>query len=57
MQSIFGLHNRTVVRVFCYALSPNDGSEWRQKVEREADVFLDVASWSAADIARRISMD
>ena len=40
---MFGLHNRTAVRVYCYALSPNDGSQWRVKVEREADVFLDVS--------------
>lgn len=57
MQSVFGLHNRSAVRVYCYALSPNDGSQWRQKVEREADVFLDVSACSVADIARQISMD
>ncbi|KAF2292425.1 hypothetical protein GH714_022664 [Hevea brasiliensis] len=30
MGSVFGMHNRENVEVFCYALSPNDGTEWRQ---------------------------
>ncbi len=44
-------------QVFCYALSPSDGSEWRQRIEREAEHFLDVSAWSTQDIARRISAD
>jgi len=48
---------RTQVEVFCYALSPSDGSEWRQRIEGEAEHFVDASSWSVADIAGRISAD
>jgi len=57
MGSVFGMHDRTRVEVFCYALSPNDGSEWRLRIEGETEHFLDVSSWSVADIARKISSD
>ncbi|GMH33160.1 hypothetical protein BSKO_00994 [Bryopsis sp. KO-2023] len=57
MASVFGLHNRSKVEVFCYALTASDGSEWRQKIENEAEHFLDVASWNAVDIAGKISAD
>lgn len=46
-----------VPQVFCYALSANDGSEWRCRIEAEAEHFMDVSSWSVADIARRLSQD
>ena len=45
------------VEIFCYALSPSDNSEWRQRIEREAEHFLDVSSWSVPDIAGKISAD
>ena len=45
------------MEVFCYALSPSDGSEWRQRIEREAEHFFDVSMWSVPDIAGRISAD
>eukprot|EP00775_Hariotina_reticulata_P003146 gene3146-3423_t len=57
MGSVFGLHDRSRVEVFCYALSPSDGSEWRCRIEAEAEHFLDVSSWNVPDIARRISAD
>lgn len=34
-----------------------DNSEWRQRIEREAEHFLDVSAWSVPDIAGRISAD
>lgn len=57
MASVFGLHNREAVEVFCYALTANDGSEWRNKIEKEAEHFSDVSSWSVTDIAGKISQD
>ena len=45
------------VEIFCYALSPSDNSEWRQRIEREAEHFLDVSAWSVPDIAGKISAD
>lgn len=55
MGGVFGLHCN--IEVFCYALSANDGSEWRQRIEQEAEHFLDVSSWGIPDIAQRISAD
>lgn len=57
MASVFGMHDRTIVEVFCYALSANDGSEWRQKIEKETEHFVDVSSWNTVDIAGKISAD
>lgn len=44
MGSVFGLHDRSRVEVFCYALSPSDGSEWRVRIEQETEHFMDVSS-------------
>lgn len=41
------------VEVFCYALSPNDLSEWRQRIEREAEHFVDCSAWGVPEIAAR----
>ncbi|KAL7204924.1 hypothetical protein ACSBR2_017943 [Camellia fascicularis] len=57
MGSVFGMHNRENVEVFCYALSPNDGTEWRLRIETEAEHFLDVSSMSSDIIARMINDD
>ena len=34
-----------------------DGSEWRHRIEQEAEHFLDVSAWSVGDIAGKISSD
>ncbi|XP_039125344.1 probable UDP-N-acetylglucosamine--peptide N-acetylglucosaminyltransferase SEC [Dioscorea cayenensis subsp. rotundata] len=57
MGSVFGMHNRDNIEVFCYALSQNDGSEWRQRTQREAEHFIDVSSMSSDMIARMINED
>jgi len=44
------------LQVFCYALSPPDGSEWRQRIEAEAEHFLDVSARSVSEIAAQISV-
>ena len=44
MQSVPGMHNRDKVEIFCYALSPNDGTKFRSKIEQEADCFIDLSS-------------
>ena len=43
--------------VFIHYACCADGSEWRQRIEREAEHFLDVSSWSVGDIAGKISSD
>ncbi|KAL6780429.1 hypothetical protein ACKKBF_B13195 [Auxenochlorella protothecoides x Auxenochlorella symbiontica] len=57
MGSVFGMHDRRLVEVFCYALSADDGSPWRARIRADADHFLDVAKWPSPSIARRISED
>ncbi|ERN10036.1 hypothetical protein AMTRI_Chr06g194830 [Amborella trichopoda] len=57
MGSVFGMHNRENIEVFCYALSPNDGSEWRQRIQSEAEQFVDVSSMSSDLIANMINQD
>nr|XP_024378195.1 probable UDP-N-acetylglucosamine--peptide N-acetylglucosaminyltransferase SEC isoform X2 [Physcomitrium patens]PNR52544.1 hypothetical protein PHYPA_008918 [Physcomitrium patens] len=55
MGSIFGMHNRNHVEVFCYALSPSDGSEWRQRISAEAEHFIDVSAMASDAIAELIN--
>lgn len=42
MQSIPGLHDREKVEVFCYSLSPDDGTNYRKKIEKESEHFCDL---------------
>ncbi|RWS14657.1 UDP-N-acetylglucosamine--peptide N-acetylglucosaminyltransferase-like protein, partial [Dinothrombium tinctorium] len=54
MQSIPGVHNRDQVEIYCYALSPDDGTTFRAKVATECSHFVDLSAVScngkAADI-------
>ena len=43
--------------MFCYALSPNDGTEWRLRIQSEAEHFIDVSSMSSHMIAKMINED
>ncbi|XP_041632492.1 UDP-N-acetylglucosamine--peptide N-acetylglucosaminyltransferase 110 kDa subunit isoform X1 [Drosophila kikkawai] len=43
MQSVPGLHDRSKVEIFCYALSPDDGTTFRYKISREAEHFVDLS--------------
>lgn len=44
MQSVPGMHNRDMVEIFCYALSPDDGTTFRSKIESESDHFIDLSA-------------
>ncbi|KAJ6797840.1 putative UDP-N-acetylglucosamine--peptide N-acetylglucosaminyltransferase SEC [Iris pallida] len=57
MGSVFGMHDRENVEVFCYALSQNDGTEWRLRIQSEAEHFIDVSSMSSDAIVRMINED
>ncbi|KAA8534695.1 hypothetical protein F0562_032212 [Nyssa sinensis] len=57
MGSVFGMHDRENVEVFCYALSPNDGTEWRLRIQSEAEHFTDVSAMSSDMIAKLINED
>ncbi|XP_064607672.1 UDP-N-acetylglucosamine--peptide N-acetylglucosaminyltransferase 110 kDa subunit-like [Liolophura sinensis] len=43
MQSIPGLHSKENIEVFCYALSPDDGTTFRTKIASEAEHFVDLS--------------
>lgn len=45
------------MQVFCYALSQDDGTEWRQRIRSEAEHFIDVSSMSSDMIAKVINED
>ncbi|TVU36063.1 hypothetical protein EJB05_17976 [Eragrostis curvula] len=57
MGSVFGMHNKDTVEVFCYALSRDDGTEWRQRIKGEAEHFIDVSMMSSDMIAKTINED
>ncbi|KAJ1823616.1 hypothetical protein LPJ60_001404 [Coemansia sp. RSA 2675] len=57
MQSVFGMHDRRRFHIVCYATTVADGSGHRLKIEAEADVFVDCATWSTARIVERIAAD
>ncbi|CAE1308339.1 OGT [Acanthosepion pharaonis] len=43
MQSVPGMHERAKVEIFCYSLSPDDGTTFRAKIGREAEHFVDLS--------------
>nr|CAC28786.1 related to UDP-N-ACETYLGLUCOSAMINE--PEPTIDE N-ACETYLGLUCOSAMINYLTRANSFERASE [Neurospora crassa] len=57
MQSVFGFHDKTRVRAFCYATTASDKSIHRQQIEREAPVFQDVSTWSSDRLVQQIVAD
>ncbi|TQS37820.1 hypothetical protein Golomagni_01691 [Golovinomyces magnicellulatus] len=57
MQSVFGMHDISRVKAFCYATSASDDSTHRQKIEREAPVFYDASSWPPKRIIEQIIQD
>ena len=46
MQSIPGFHDRGRVEIFCYSLSPDDGTTFRAKIARESEHFVDLSQVS-----------
>ncbi|XP_072930626.1 UDP-N-acetylglucosamine--peptide N-acetylglucosaminyltransferase 110 kDa subunit-like isoform X2 [Epargyreus clarus] len=58
MQSIPGLHDRTKVEIFCYALNPDDGTTFRSKIYNESEHFVDLSAiTSHIEAAQRINDD
>ncbi|XP_071125785.1 UDP-N-acetylglucosamine--peptide N-acetylglucosaminyltransferase 110 kDa subunit-like isoform X1 [Mytilus edulis] len=43
MQSIPGMHDKREVEIFCYSLSPDDGTTFRNKIASEAEHFIDLS--------------
>lgn len=58
MQSIPGLHNRSKLEIYCYALNPDDGTTFRSKMVNESEHFVDLSNISCnIEAARKINND
>lgn len=57
MQSVFGFHDLNRFNVYLYATTASDGSPYRQKIEREAQHFVDCSSWSHQQIVEQVISD
>ena len=54
---MFGFHNASRAKAFCYATTASDRSAHRQQIEREAPVFRDTSSWPAERLVDQIVKD
>jgi hypothetical protein len=50
--SVFGLHDRAKFEIFCYSLTSHDGSQWRDKIEEDAERFKDISHLSAVEASQ-----
>jgi predicted O-linked N-acetylglucosamine transferase (SPINDLY family) len=57
MAGLFAHHDRTQFQVYAYSLGPDDDSEYRQKLQRDADVFRDLRGQNPEAIAQTIHQD
>ncbi|PYH82926.1 UDP-N-acetylglucosaminyltransferase [Aspergillus uvarum CBS 121591] len=57
MQSVFGLHNPSRVKAYCYATTASDRSVHRQQIEKEAPVFYDASGWPVDVLVKQIVED
>ena len=57
MQSVFGLHNPSRVKAYCYATTQSDKSVHREQIEREAPHFHDASGWSPSRLVHQIVED
>lgn len=57
MQSVFGFHDKSRVKAFCYATTASDGSVHRQQIECEAPVFHDASLWSVDRVVNQVVAD
>jgi len=57
MLSLFRLHNREEFEIFCYSYGKDDGSDYRKRIERDCDKFIDLQNIGHADAARYIYED
>jgi len=56
-QGLFGLHDRAQFEVFAYSWGIDDGSEYRERIERDCEHFVDLRSLQTDATARRIAGD
>ncbi|KAL3931678.1 MAG: hypothetical protein SGPRY_001020 [Prymnesium sp.] len=57
MQSVFGMHDTSLVEVYCYSLRKDDGSVFRKTIEKAAEHFREVSHLDSLQIANQINSD
>lgn len=57
MLSLFGLHDRNEFEIFAYSFGPDDGSEYRTRIERDTEHFIDVSDEHYSHTAQRVADD
>ncbi|KVH97006.1 Tetratricopeptide-like helical [Cynara cardunculus var. scolymus] len=57
MGLVFGMHDRENVEVSFYALTHNDWSEWRLRIQSEAELFKDISTMTSDMISSLIIED
>jgi len=57
MLGLFKRHNRKHFEVYAYSIGPDDGSNYRNRIKREADHFVELQTLSNAQAAARINQD
>ena len=57
IQGLFELHDRTEFEVFAYSMGPDDRSEYRKRIARDSDHFIDIAELTNAESGERIYDD
>ena len=57
MQSVFGQHDISRVKAYCYATTASDNSEHRNQIEAESPVFRDAHGWGPDRLAQQIVED
>lgn len=54
---MFGFHDPSRAKAFCYATTASDKSVHRLQIEREAPVFRDVSNWPSEKLIEQIVRD
>ncbi len=57
MLSLFGLHDRDEFEIFAYSFGSDDGSEYRTRIERDTEHFIDISDEHYARTAQRVADD
>lgn len=57
MLGMFKRHDRTRFEVYAYSYGPNDGSDYRTRIQGEAEHFVDLSTLSDREAAARILED
>ena len=57
MLSLFGLHNRSEFKIFCYSYGEDDGSHYGTRIRQDCDKFVELCNLNYTDAARCIYED